>query len=152
MRETVFLSIIGMFSLGCIITIETDFYDATDQKLNSDWFNKGNWELQGFPSGSAVKNPLQCRRPRFNSWSTVKLGGEDPLEEDMATHSRILAWRMQWTEEPSHAPNHLILTTTGKLILWWTFFILYYYVRELYYIIYEELNKESLYYDYNIIL
>jgi len=28
------------------------------------------------------------------------LGQEDPLEEDMATHSSILAWRIQWTEEP----------------------------------------------------
>ena len=28
------------------------------------------------------------------------LGQEDPLEEDMATHSRILAWRIPWTEEP----------------------------------------------------
>ena len=28
------------------------------------------------------------------------LGWEDPLEEGMATHSSILAWRMQWTEEP----------------------------------------------------
>ena len=28
------------------------------------------------------------------------LGGEDPLEESMATHSRILAWRNPWTEEP----------------------------------------------------
>ena len=28
------------------------------------------------------------------------LGGEDPLEEGMATHSSILAWRTQWTEEP----------------------------------------------------
>ena len=28
------------------------------------------------------------------------LGGEDPLEEGVATHSRILAWRIQWTEEP----------------------------------------------------
>ena len=28
------------------------------------------------------------------------LGGEDPLEEDMATHSSILAWRIPWTEEP----------------------------------------------------
>ena len=28
------------------------------------------------------------------------LGGEDPLEEEMATHSRIHAWRMPWTEEP----------------------------------------------------
>ena len=28
------------------------------------------------------------------------LGWEDPLEEGIATHSRILAWRIPWTEEP----------------------------------------------------
>ena len=28
------------------------------------------------------------------------LGGEDPLEEEMATHSSILAWEIPWTEEP----------------------------------------------------
>ena len=28
------------------------------------------------------------------------LGQEDPLEEGMATHSIILAWRTPWTEEP----------------------------------------------------
>ena len=28
------------------------------------------------------------------------LGWEDPLEESMATHSRILAWEIPWTEEP----------------------------------------------------
>ena len=28
------------------------------------------------------------------------LGWEDPLEEDMATHSSILAWRIPWTGEP----------------------------------------------------
>ena len=28
------------------------------------------------------------------------LGEEDPLEEGMATHSSILAWRIPWTEEP----------------------------------------------------
>ena len=27
------------------------------------------------------------------------LGGEDPLEECIATHSSILAWRVPWTEE-----------------------------------------------------
>ena len=27
------------------------------------------------------------------------LGLEDPLEEEMATHSRILAWEIPWTEE-----------------------------------------------------
>ena len=29
------------------------------------------------------------------------LGWEDPLEEEMTTHSSILAWRIPWTEEPS---------------------------------------------------
>ena len=28
------------------------------------------------------------------------LGQENPLEKEMATHSSILAWRIQWTEEP----------------------------------------------------
>ena len=28
------------------------------------------------------------------------LGWEDPLEDSMATHSSILAWRTPWTEEP----------------------------------------------------
>ena len=36
-------------------------------------------------------------------WETQvpSLGREDPLEEGMATHSSILAWRIPWTEEPS---------------------------------------------------
>ena len=28
------------------------------------------------------------------------LGGEDPLEKEMATHSNILAWTIPWMEEP----------------------------------------------------
>ena len=28
------------------------------------------------------------------------LGREDPLEEEMATHFNMLAWRIPWTEEP----------------------------------------------------
>ena len=28
------------------------------------------------------------------------LGGEDALQEGMATHSSVLAWRIPWTEEP----------------------------------------------------
>ena len=28
------------------------------------------------------------------------LGGEKPLEQEMATHSSILAWKIPWTEEP----------------------------------------------------
>ena len=35
-------------------------------------------------------------------WETWvrSLGREDPLKEGMAAHSRILAWRVPWTEEP----------------------------------------------------
>ena len=32
--------------------------------------------------------------------ASLALGREDPLEEGMATHSSILAWRNPWTEEP----------------------------------------------------
>ena len=50
---------------------------------------------EGFPGGSAVKNPPAMQETRVQS-----LGQDDPLEEGMATHSSILAWRTPWTEEP----------------------------------------------------
>ena len=43
-----------------------------------------------------VRNPLAMQETQVQS-----LGQEDPLEEGMATHSRVLAWRIPWTEEPS---------------------------------------------------
>ena len=35
-------------------------------------------------------------------WDTQvrSLGGEDPVEKEMATHSSTLAWKIPWTEEP----------------------------------------------------
>ena len=42
-----------------------------------------------------VKNPPAMQEIRVQS-----LGREDPLEKGMATHSRIPAWRIPWTEEP----------------------------------------------------
>ena len=42
-----------------------------------------------------VKNP-----PAMQETWVQSLGQEDPLEEGMATHSSILAWRIPWTEEP----------------------------------------------------
>ena len=34
----------------------------------------------------------------------LSLGGEDPLQEGVATHSNILAWEIPWTEEPGYGP------------------------------------------------
>ena len=50
---------------------------------------------QGFPSGSASKE-FTCSEETL----VPPLGREDPLEKGMATHSRILAWRIPWAEEP----------------------------------------------------
>ena len=44
--------------------------------------------IMGFPGGVSGKEPACQSRRR------------DPLEEEMAAHSSILAWRIPWTEEP----------------------------------------------------
>ena len=49
----------------------------------------------GCPGVSVVKI-----LPAMQKTEVQPLGGEDPLEEDMATHSCILAWEILWTEEP----------------------------------------------------
>ena len=38
--------------------------------------------------------------PAMQETQVQSLGREDPLEKDLATHSRILAWKIPWTEEP----------------------------------------------------
>ena len=43
------------------------------------------------------------------------LGGEDPLEKEMATHSSILAWKIPWTEEPGGPRGHKESDTTEQL-------------------------------------
>ena len=48
-----------------------------------------------------AKNP-----PAVQEMWVQSLGGEDPLEKEIATHFSILAWRIPWTEEPGglHSP------------------------------------------------
>ena len=41
--------------------------------------------------------------PALQETQVQSLGQEDSLEEGMATHSRIHAWRMSWTEEPGRS-------------------------------------------------
>ena len=48
-----------------------------------------------------VKSPPAMQEARVQS-----LGQEDALENGMATHSSILAWRIPWTEEPGGATVH----------------------------------------------
>ena len=59
-----------------------------------------------FPGGSAVKSS-----PAMPETQVQSLGGEDPLEEEMATHSSILAWRILWTEESGGQLSQMQLST-----------------------------------------
>ena len=47
------------------------------------------------PGLQMVENPPAAQETGFQP-----LGGEDPLEQEMATHCGALAWRIPWTKEP----------------------------------------------------
>ena len=51
----------------------------------------------GFPGGSVGKNPLAMQE--LQETQVRSLSREDPLEDGLATHSSVLAWRIPWTEE-----------------------------------------------------
>ena len=61
-------------------------------------------KVSGFPGGSVVRSsPANA-----GDWlgQLLPLGGDDPQEEGMATHSSMLAWRIPWPEEPGGATVH----------------------------------------------
>ena len=59
------------------------------------------------------KKPARAGRPKrhwFHPW-----GREDPPEEEMATHSSILAWEIPWTEEPGGLQSHGVTKSQIRL-------------------------------------
>ena len=74
-----------------------NFIIKAKKKSLPEIFSPALPELQtslGFPGGSEEKNPPANAR---GLWA---LGGEDPLEKEMVTHSNIFVWEIPWTEEP----------------------------------------------------
>ena len=55
--------------------------------------------LFGLPTDGAVERISLPMQETQETW-VQSLGWEDPLEEGLATHSNILAWKVPWTEEP----------------------------------------------------
>ena len=53
----------------------------------------------GSPGGAIGKDPT-CQWGKTIEMWVQSLGQEDPLEEGMASHTSILAWKIPWTEEP----------------------------------------------------
>ena len=64
----------------------------------------------GFPGGSVVKNSPAMREMQVQS-----LGREDFLEEEMATYSTILAWRISMGRGPWWATVHWVTKSQKQL-------------------------------------
>ena len=62
--------------------------------------SSGTMCYSGFSGGSVVKN-LSANAGDTGDTGSI-FGWEDPLEDEMATHSSILAWEIPWTEETVH--------------------------------------------------
>ena len=83
-----------------------DYSPWGHKRVRHDWGTEQQQErsissLPGFPVCASGKEPAcQYRRSKRCRFAKRCLGWEDPLEEDVATHSRILAWRIPWTWEP----------------------------------------------------
>ena len=69
-----------------------------DRKIELWGLLKDGLTILGFPGGAVVKNPPASAG---GAGDVVRsLGQEEPLEEGIAVHSSILAWRIPWIEEP----------------------------------------------------
>ena len=62
-------------------------------------FLGANGDCLGFPQWLSGKESV-CNAGVTGDAGVQYLGQEDPLEEEMATHSSIFAWRILWTEKP----------------------------------------------------
>ena len=81
--------------IGCVSDNMTSKAQA---KRQNKW---DHIKLRGFPGGSGIKNlPANAGAAGDLSQQVRSLGLEDPLEEEMATWSSILAGIVPWTEEP----------------------------------------------------
>ena len=67
-----------------------------------------------FTGVSLVVQAVKSLPPMQENW-VHSLGQEDPLEEGMAGHSSILAWRIPWTEEPGGPTVHRVAKSWTRL-------------------------------------
>ena len=59
-----------------------------------------NLKTENSVTRASLVTQMVKRLPAMRETQVQSLGREDPLEKEMATHSRTLAWKITWTEEP----------------------------------------------------
>ena len=72
--------------------------EPTDTESRQCLFSSGNKQISG--QGASLEAPLVKSLPTAQETWVQSLDWDNPLEEEMATHSSILAWRIPWTEQP----------------------------------------------------
>ena len=74
-------------------------YDQKKNVCDHPHFTNGKMRVWANDGGASGKEP-SASAGTLSLVQILSLGLEDPLEEGMATHSSILAWRIPWTQEP----------------------------------------------------
>ena len=111
---------------------ERSFWNGRNKTQKNCHTPTGDWHWSQIREGSGLPQCLSGKNPPATQglqetgiWS---VGREDPLEEGMATHSSILAWRIPWTEESrglqsvgsqrvEHDGSNLVCTGNQRLLL-----------------------------------
>ena len=64
------------------------------------YFTARGFLIGALPIGASSVVQMVKNLAAMPETQVQSLGREDPLEEEMATHSNTLAWKIPWTEEP----------------------------------------------------
>ena len=89
--------------------------------IKQDWTltspKKGIWIFSCASAGISQVALVTKNLPEMQATWVRSLGWEDPLEEGMDAHSSILAWEIQWTEEPtgSQGEPHRVTQSQTRL-------------------------------------
>ena len=92
----------------------TEYYSAIEKEWNNAIFSNldGPRDYYGLPQCLSCKESTRNAGSAGNSSSIP--GSGDPLEEGMAAHSSVLAWKIPWTEEPDR-----LLSIGSQSQTWW---------------------------------
>ena len=90
--------------VSCVRLFVTPWTVARQVPLPTGFPKQEYWSGLPFPPPRDLSDPgiepASPMSPAMQETRVQSLSQKDPLEEEMATHSSILAWRISWTEEP----------------------------------------------------
>ena len=92
LKSAVLLLIFCLLSLLLFSCLSVDYLNIR----SPSWFICSDF---GWVWASLVAQRVK-RLPAMQDTQVRSLGGEDPLEKEMATHSSTVAWKISWTEKP----------------------------------------------------